>query len=226
MEHVLKVEKRSATGKATASRLRRQGRMPGVLYGDNKDPVALTVDPAAVDRILELKTGVNTIFDLELEGSGQRRPAMIHDVQRHPIGHGLIHADFIRVNPDRKVHVRVPVVLHGTPEGVKNQGGIIEFLARDVGLECLPADIPEEIDVDVSSLEVGNSVRVRELPIDADKLRVMDDAETVIVLVAVPAAAKEAAAEEAAAEAEAAEAETPAAEAPAAEAAKPAEGAS
>ena len=218
MDLTLKVEKREDRGKGPAGRLRRSGKIPGVLYGDGKESVALTIDPSGLAEILRSPTGQNTIFDLELGDSGQRRPVMIHEVQRNPVGYDLTHADFIRINMDRKVHVKVAVHLEGLPSGVKNQGGMLEFLHRDVSLECLPSHIPTHYELDVSELNVGQSLKVADLPIDPDQVRVLDDAATVIALVALPAAEREKEAEDEVAAEDAAAA--PAAD----ETAKPEEG--
>ena len=188
----LLVEKREAVGKNAATRIRHSGKIPGILYGDGKEPVALTVDPEAVEEILALETGVNTIFELELQGTQQRRPAMVHEVQRHPIKPGLQHVDFLRINMQRKIHVRVHIKLAGLPNGVKNQGGILEFPSREVNLECLPGDIPRDLPIDVSHLNIGQSVRMSDLKLDQARYRVLDDPDTVIAVVAIPAAEKEA----------------------------------
>lgn len=190
-EQTMKVERRELFGKNNAGRLRRGGKVPGILYGDGKEPVALTIDPEAVDEILASTKGENTIFDLELAGTGQKRPAMIHDYQRHPVRQAIIHVDFVRVNMERKISVRVPVVLEGLPEGVKNSGGILEFLHRDIHLECLPGNIPPNIKIDVTPLGIGQSVRVGDLKLDPALFRVLDDADTAVAVVALPAAEKE-----------------------------------
>jgi len=187
----LEVFERTERGKNAMRRIRAAGRIPGVLYGDGKEPVVLEVDPESLDEIISSHSGLNTIFDLALAGAGKRRPAMIHDLQRHPLRQSVMHADFIRINKERKLHVRVHIELDGLPEGVKTHGGILEFPHRDVGIECLPDDIPDVLRVDVSELMVGQSIRVRELPFDATKVRLLDDPDTVVALVALPAAEKE-----------------------------------
>ena len=192
-EQVLSVEKRDSFGKNAARRTRRAGRVPGILYGDGKEPVSLAVDCKSVETILGSATGANTILDLELTGTKQRRPVMIHELQRHPVEQSLVHVDFVRINMERRVHVKVHVRLHGLPTGVKNDGGILEFLHREVSLECLPGDIPNEFPFDVTALGVGDAIRISDLTLDPAKYRVLEDAETVIAIVALPAAEKEAA---------------------------------
>ena len=190
-EQTLTVERRELFGKNNAGRIRRGGKIPGILYGDGKDPVPLVADPKMVDAILASPTGENTILDLELAGSGQKRPAMIHDYQRHPIKQALTHVDFVRVNMEKKVHIRVHLKVTGLADGVKNQGGILEFVHREVHLECLPADIPREVTIDVTHLLIGQSVRVGDLKLDPARFRILDDADTAIAVVAIPAAEKE-----------------------------------
>ena len=168
-EQVLNVEKRDERGKNAARRVRRAGRVPGVLYGDGKEPLTLAVDAKSVETILGSSTGANTILDLELVGTKQRRPVMIHETQRHPVQQSLVHVDFVRINMDKKIHVKVHVRLHGVPAGVKNDGGILEFLHREVSLECLPGDIPREFPFDVSGLGIGGSIRIADLTLDPTK---------------------------------------------------------
>lgn len=210
-EMSLVVEKREQRGKGPAGRLRRTGRIPGILYGDGKDAIALALDPKGIDVILKTQTGVNSIFDLEMSGTSQRRPVMIHGLQRNPVTHKITHADFVRVNLDKKIEVRVHVELTGLADGVKNGGGILEFPHRQIQIECLPGDIPAKFVVDVTALKLHEAIRVEQLAVDRTKIRVLDDPTTVIALVSLPAA------EEAAVKAE----ETPeaAAAAPAAGAA-------
>lgn len=201
---ILKVNKRTETGKGPAGRIRAEGRIPGVLYGDGKDPVSLVVEPKQLEKILRSESGRNTIFDLEMEGTGQRRPVMIHGVQRKPVGQALMHADFMRINMSKKVEVEVPIVLDGIPDGVKTHGGILDFLHRKLAVECLPNDIPTAVHHDITGLGVGGTVKVADLTVDAARIRVMDDKDTVIALVALPAAEQAAATEETAAATEAA----------------------
>lgn len=190
---VLSVDKRELKGKGHNGRARRSGKVPGILYGDEREPVMLVADAKSLEQILSSPTGMNSILDLELSGTQQRRPVMIHDYQRHPVRQSLLHVDFVRINMSRKVHVRVHVRLDGLPTGVKNEGGILEFLHREVSLECLPGDIPSVLPIDVTELHVGQSIRVSDLKLDAAKYKVADDPETVIAVVALPAAEQEAA---------------------------------
>ena len=168
------LEPREAGTKNHARRVRREGKIPAVVYGASKDAVPVSVDPRHVLRILRSDTGHNTIFDLALEG-GEPTKAMIVDWQYEPIKGHLLHIDLKRIAMDKALRVSVPIVLQGTPEGVKTEGGILEQILREVEIECLPGDIPSHIDVDVSDLTFGKVLRVSDLPHN-EKLKFLSDA--------------------------------------------------
>ena len=149
--------------KNAARRVRVAGKIPAVVYGAGKDAVAVTVDPRAITRILHSESGHNTIFDLNVEGSGVVK-AMIVDWQNEPIKGKLLHIDLKRIAMDKMMRVSVPIQLVGIPTGVKNQGGILEHVLREVEIECLPGDIPSHLDVDVSGLELHGLIHVSDLP--------------------------------------------------------------
>jgi len=149
--------------KNAARRVRAAGRIPAVLYGSGYDPVAVEVDPKQISRILFSDTGHNTIFDVEVEGQSAAK-AMIVDWQREPIKDQLIHIDLKRIALDKALRLSVRVKLMGVPVGVKTGGGILDQVMREVEIECLPADIPSHIDVDVSGLELYGVLRVSDLP--------------------------------------------------------------
>ncbi|HTV57198.1 MAG TPA: 50S ribosomal protein L25 [Terriglobia bacterium] len=149
--------------KNAARRVRAAGKIPAVLYGSGKDAVAVEVDPKQISRILFSEKGHNTIFDVEVAGQPTAK-AMIVDWQREPIKDKLIHIDLKRIALDKLLRVRVRVKLMGTPIGVKTEGGILDQVLREVEIECLPADIPSHIDVDVSGLEMHHVLRVSGLP--------------------------------------------------------------
>jgi large subunit ribosomal protein L25 len=149
--------------KNAARRVRVAGKIPAVLYGSGHDPVAVEVDPKQISRILFSETGHNTIFDVEVAGQDSAK-AMIVDWQREPIKDQLIHIDLKRIAMDKALRVRVRVKLMGIPVGVKASGGILDQVLREVEIECLPADIPSHIDVDVSNLALFDSLRVSDLP--------------------------------------------------------------
>jgi large subunit ribosomal protein L25 len=149
--------------KNAARRVRVAGKIPAVLYGSGVDPVAVEVDPKQISRILFSETGHNTIFDVEVTGHAAAK-AMIVDWQREPIKDQLIHIDLKRIALNKTLRVSVRVKLMGIPVGVKTAGGILDQVLREVEIECLPADIPSHIDVDVSNLEMHASLRVSDLP--------------------------------------------------------------
>jgi large subunit ribosomal protein L25 len=154
--------------KNAARRVRVAGKIPAVLYGSGHDPVAVEVDPKQISRILFSDTGHNTIFDVEVAGQDAAK-AMIVDWQREPINDRLIHIDLKRIALDKTLRVKVRIKLLGIPIGVKTAGGILDQVLREVEVECLPADIPSHIDVDVSNLEMHGVVRVSDLP-HSDKI--------------------------------------------------------
>jgi len=149
--------------KNAARRVRVAGKIPAVLYGSGHTPVALEVDPKQISRILFSETGHNTIFDVEVAGLPAAK-AMIVDWQREPIKDQLIHIDLKRIAMDKNIKVSVRVKLLGIPAGVKTAGGILDQVLREVEIECLPADIPSHIDVDVSNLALWGALRVSDLP--------------------------------------------------------------
>jgi large subunit ribosomal protein L25 len=146
-----------------ARRVRVEGKIPAVVYGAGMDAVAVAVDPRVVTKILHSEAGHNTIFDLNVEGAPLVK-AMIVDWQHEPIKGKLLHIDFKRIAMDKAMRVSVPVQLTGVPAGVKNSGGILDQIMREVEIECLPADIPDHIDVDVSGLELYGAIHISDLP--------------------------------------------------------------
>ncbi|MBI2834498.1 MAG: 50S ribosomal protein L25 [Acidobacteria bacterium] len=180
MEATLKAIVRDERGKNEARRLRQAGRVPAVVYGGGaQSATPVSVDPKAVLRILHSDAGVNTLIGLSLDGSSDAR-VLIKEYQLDPITHQLLHLDFYRVAMDRTITVTVPVLLKGDARGVKQQGGILDFVHRDIQIECLPADIPEHLEVDVSELMLGQSIRVRDLPLSA-KWKPVTEPETMLV---------------------------------------------
>ena len=155
--------------KNAARRVRAAGKIPAVLYGAGHDPVAIEVDPKQISRILFSESGHNTIFDVEVTGQPTAK-AMIVDWQREPLKDELIHIDLKRIALDKVLRVSVRVKLMGIPIGVKTQGGILDHVLREVEVECLPANIPSHIDVDVTNLGLHGVLRVSDLP-HADKIK-------------------------------------------------------
>ncbi|MEO6966518.1 MAG: 50S ribosomal protein L25 [Acidobacteriaceae bacterium] len=163
--------------KNIARRVRLAGSIPAVVYGAKQPSVAITVDPKQIRRILHSDSGHNTIFDLDMAGSSTK--VMVVDWQNDPIKGNLIHIDLKRIAMDKTMRVEVPIQLQGVPIGVKTQGGILDQVLREITVECLPADIPGRIDVDVSELAFGMVIRVADLP-HSDKLKFLTDEETTV----------------------------------------------
>jgi large subunit ribosomal protein L25 len=172
--NILEAHPRESGNKNQARRVRRDGKIPGVIYGAGKDSLSVSVDPRQVLRILHSETGHNTIFDLTFN-SGERAKAMIVDWQYEPIKGKLLHIDLKRIAMDKVLKVNVPIFLKGEAAGVKQEGGILEQMLREVEIECLPGDIPSHIDVDVSDLTFGKVLRVSDLP-HSEKLKFLTDA--------------------------------------------------
>jgi large subunit ribosomal protein L25 len=198
MEATLQAEKREGRGKNEARRLRASGRIPAVVYGTEKDKATeISVDPKVLLRILHSEGGVNTLIGLEGAGLAGGRKVLVKEYQLDPIDHKLLHADFFAIAMDKMLVVTVPVVLKGEPKGVKQQGGIVDFVNREIRVESLPSDIPEHIAIDISELMLHQGVRVRDLPQDG-KWKAVSDPDTMIVHV-VPVKVEEAPVVEAAA---------------------------
>jgi len=190
MDATLEAKKRDGRGKNEARRLRVSGRIPAVVYGARKDGqvpegVPVAVDPKEVLRILHSESGANTLINLKLEGAEAR--VMVRDYQLDPVTHQLLHADFYQLAMDRAIIVSVPIVIKGEPAGVKVQGGLLDFVTRDIQVQVLPTDIPESIVVDVSELMLHQSIRVRDLAVDP-KWKAVTDGETMLVHVVMPKA--------------------------------------
>jgi large subunit ribosomal protein L25 len=191
----VEVKPREETGKNANRRLRRDGEVPGVVYGLDKPPFLVSVSPKRLGEILHLESGRNTIFSLSLVGEDQTRSAMIKDLQRDPITELFVHVDFVRLDLEKMLTVRVPVHLVGVPDGVKNEGGVVDHILREVVVECLPKNIPEHVDVDVSALHINQNVAVSDIPVEAG-VRIVDEPESVIAVVVPPRAEVEAVAVE------------------------------
>jgi large subunit ribosomal protein L25 len=170
---------RETRGKNAARRTRMTGMVPATLYGAHKDAIALTVNAKQIARILRSETGHNTIFSVKVAG-GSEEKAMLKDWQVDPLKGGLLHVDLLRIAMDVRMRVRVPVHTFGEPQGVKMQGGIFEMVTREVEVECLPGDIPEEFKMDVSELLIGKQLRAADLPLDPAKVKLVTDPQRVL----------------------------------------------
>lgn len=179
-EITLEVSRREQTGKEVAKKLRREGKVPAVVYGGHREPVAITVDRKAVSELIQKSEhGIRSVFLLKMAGSDQQRHAMIKELTINPISRKLEHIDFVRVVMDEKVKVTVPVHLNGTARGVK-EGGLLDFQVRELHVECLPNAIPDSIEVDVAPLGGHDYYRIKDLTLP-EGVRVLDDPERVVV---------------------------------------------
>jgi len=188
MEAKLEVVKRDSRGKNEARRLRVAGRIPAVVYGamrDGKTPdgVPVAVDPKEVLRILHSESGANTLITLKLDGTESQ--VMVKEYQLDPTTHQLLHADFYQLAMDRAITVTVPISIKGEPRGVKQQGGMLDFVTREVQVQCLPKDIPEHIDIDVSELMLHQAVRLRDLP-ENPTWKALQEPDTMLVHIVLP----------------------------------------
>ncbi len=178
-EIVVNAKDRTGRGKNAARRLRRQGFVPGVVYGGNGDNIAVSVDPKALQRVLRSEAGRNAILKLDITGKGATN-AILKSWQVDPIKDSFLHADFYRIAMDVAIRVTVPVVAKGEARGVKVDAGILEMVLREIELECLPGDIPERIEVDVTDLGINGAARVSDLLVSA-KVKVLQAPDQVVV---------------------------------------------
>ncbi len=183
-EPTVSVRLREQTGKNANRRLRAAGEIPAVVYGGDADSAAIRIDGKSVQTLIR-EGGENAVFQLQLEGTDRTRHTMIRDLQWNPLTGALVHIDFQRVKMDQEVQVSVPIALIGTPEGVRNEGGIVEFVTREIAVVCLPGDIPSSIELDVAPLHIGQHVETGELTLP-DAVRLEDDESRVVVSVAAP----------------------------------------
>jgi len=195
MDATLQAVKRADKGKNEARRHRAAGRLPAVVYGAG-EATPVTVEPKALSRILHSESGANTLITLAVDGEADAR-VLVKEYQLDPVTRHLLHADFYRVAMDKPITVTVTVVLEGEPKGVKQQGGILDFVHREVSIECLPGDIPEHIVVDVSELMLNEGVRLRDVAKDV-KWTPLSDLDTLLVHVVALRVVEEPAAAEAA----------------------------
>src|SRR3954466_3556039 len=199
MEAILEAQVRETFGKNEARRTRREGKVPAVLYGGGNGTGAtpIAVPPKALLKILHSESGQNTLIALKLAGAGDNR-VLVKDFQLDPITHEVLHVDFLKIAMDKLLQVTIPIIVHGEPKGVKQQGGILEHIRREIEIEVLPADIPEHIDVDVTELMLHQGIRVRDIATNA-KWKPISDMELMLVHVIMPKVEEAAATTDAAA---------------------------
>ncbi|GIU73161.1 MAG: 50S ribosomal protein L25 [Bryobacteraceae bacterium] len=171
-------EPRPARGKNEARRLRARKRIPAVVYGAGKESVAVSVNPLEIEKILHSSSGVNTIFNLDIQGV-ESTPVMVVDWQLDPVKSHLLHVDLKRIDLSKRLRVKVPVHTTGDPRGVKEQGGLHEVITREIEIECLPDEIPEHFTVDVSHLRIGQSLRAGDVPLSGS-MKLLTPADLVI----------------------------------------------
>jgi large subunit ribosomal protein L25 len=178
LDTVVAAQPRAGRGKNEARRTRVAGLIPAVVYGAFKDPQAVSVNPKDILKIIRGRSGHNSIFDVEIAGV-ERTPVIVADEQYDPVKDTLIHIDLKRIDLTRKLRVSIPIHTTGEPKGVKQQGGVLDVVTRSIEIECVPDDIPNQFDVDVTELMIGSNIRVSELP-ELKGVRVLTAPEAVI----------------------------------------------
>ena len=170
---------RDERGKNAMRRIRKSGHVPGILYGGKGGAVALELNARHLGLLFRTEAGHNAILNIQVAGRGDEK-ALLKDWLVDPVRGNLLHVDLLRVAMDVRMRVKVPVHTFGEPAGVKQQGGVFEMVTREIEVECLPADIPEEFRVDVSGLMLGKSLRLADLPLDPEKMRLISDPKILI----------------------------------------------
>jgi large subunit ribosomal protein L25 len=183
MSLTIKAEKRDAGGKNAARRIRREGNVPAILYGPDVENISLILNKRDIFDILKSETGENTIFQVDLEKD--KPEVMIKDYQQDVTTDEILHVDLFRISMDKEIRVTVPIVLTGDPVGVKAEGGFVEFVTREVEIECLPRDIPENIEVDIRALHLNQSLKVEDLA-QMEGVEMISDPHAMIVMVEAP----------------------------------------
>lgn len=178
-EIVLIAEGRTERGKNAARRLRVKGLIPASVYGGKGEAVAVSVDPKVLHKVLRSETGRNTILKLELAG-GEKTAAILKQWQVDPVKENFLHADFFRIAMDVALRVKVPVAVKGEARGVKVDGGILELIMRSIEVECLPGDIPERIEIEVTDLGINDALRISDVLVNA-KVKIVGEADQVVV---------------------------------------------
>ena len=178
-EIVVSAKTRADRGKNAAKRLRREGLVPGVVYGGTGENVAVAVDPKALQRVLRSEAGRNSILKLDIANAGSTN-AILKSWQVDPIKEKFLHADFYRIAMDVAIRVTIPIHVTGEARGVKVDAGILELIMREIEVECLPGDIPERIDVDVTDLGINGALRISDLAAPA-KVKILEEADQVVV---------------------------------------------
>lgn len=178
----LTAERRSGTGKGAARQLRARGRIPAVIYGHGREPESLSVGETELERALTGVAAGSTVFDLAIDGAAVK--ALIREIQRHPYRAKIVHVDFYEIHAGEKITLEVPIQLVGSPDGVRNAGGVLDQVLREIEIRVLPGDIPERIEVDVTNLRVGASLHVRDMTVT--NAEIITDPDTTVCTVVPP----------------------------------------
>ena len=183
MSFKIKAEKREVFGKNASRRLRREGMIPAILYGGHDINVPLTMRKKDIFMILSSETGENTVFQVSF--NSERRDVMIKELQRDPVTDEILHTDFVLIAMDKTIQISVPIVVVGEAVGVKTEGGFVDFMTREVEIECLPKDIPERIEIDISNLHLRQSLKVEDITLP-EGAKLISSPEAILVLIEVP----------------------------------------
>lgn len=186
-QSTLKVKRRHRLGKGGAKEVRRQGMIPAILYGKDDEPIPLTIDPSDLKQAISGQAGRNTLLNLEIENDGDtiKKMSLLREIQIDHLTRHPLHLDFYTISAGNMIHVSIPVHFNGLPVGVKDEGGILEELIRELEVECLPGNIPNSIELDVSGLSMGDSIHINDLDLP-DGVTPLDDPERTVVTVGAP----------------------------------------
>jgi large subunit ribosomal protein L25 len=190
-EITIEVKSRKDSGKGVARKMRSRGTIPGVVYGKNEEPLPIELEQAHFHNVMRKVSGENLLVNLTIDGKASDKKALIRDLQRDPVDGKLLHIDFQHISLTEKIRVRVPIVLEGIPDGVKNFGAIVNWMVRDVEVSCLPTDIPERFVLDIAPLKIHESIHVKN--IKAENVDILESPEETIISVVPPTIIKEAA---------------------------------
>ena len=175
----LKAEPREATGKGYARRLRAGGRIPAVVYGHQMETMSITVDAKEVEQLFHHISVENTIVELKIAGKKTPLRTLVREIQTHPLRPDFVHIDFYRIQKGVAVEVEIPISLQGTPEGVRQEGGILDQIVYEIRVKCIPSKIPESVDVDVTRLEIGDAIRIVDVDLGEDVEILLDPERTI-----------------------------------------------
>jgi len=188
-QNILKIQNREQTGKGVARKLRSKGILPGVVYGEGEKPVAVTVSDYEFQKMFTKTSGKNVLVDLEFENSTDLKKALVKDVQTDPVSAKILNVDFMLISMDKEITMSAPLRLTGTPEGVKNMGGILQFINREIEIACLPGEIPDSIEIDVSEMKIGDTIHFGD--IEGIKYKVLSNLKVSVCTVVAPTVIRE-----------------------------------